>query len=39
VRLVEDRAYLFACLNAAVSIIAALGAAYAGLAIAHAIAA
>ncbi len=39
VRLVEDRAYLFACLNAAASIIAALGAAYAGLVIAHAIAA
>jgi CrcB protein len=36
-RLAEDRAYLFAALNAAASIIAALGAAYAGLAIAHAV--
>ena len=36
-RLAEDRAYLFAVLNAAASIIAALGAAYFGMAIAHAI--
>ncbi len=37
-RLVEDRAYLFAALNAGASIIAALGAAYCGLLIAQAIA-
>ncbi len=36
-RLAEDRAYLFAALNAAASIIAALGAAYFGMAIAQAI--
>jgi CrcB protein len=34
-RLAEDRAYLPAVLNAAASIIAALGAAYAGMALAH----
>ena len=38
IRLAEDRAWLLAALNAAASIIAALGAAYLGLAIAHAIA-
>ena len=38
IRLAETRAYLLAALNAAASIIAALGAAYLGLAIAHAIA-
>jgi fluoride exporter len=36
-RLAEDRAYLFAALNVAASIIAAFGAAYFGMAIAHAI--
>lgn len=36
-RLAEDRAYLLAILNAAASIIAALGAAYMGMAIAHAL--
>lgn len=36
-RLARDRAYLYAALNAAASIIAALGAAYCGLAIAQAI--
>jgi len=36
-RLAEDRAFLFAALNAAASIIAALGAAYFGMAIAQAI--
>jgi CrcB protein len=36
-RLAEDRAWLFAALNAAISIIAALGAAYLSLAIAQAI--
>jgi len=37
-RLAEDRAYLFAALNAAANIIAGLGAAYFGLAAAQAIA-
>jgi CrcB protein len=37
VRLVEDRAYLYAAVNIAASIITGLGAAYAGLAIAQAI--
>lgn len=36
-QLAKDRAYLFAALNAAASIIAALGAAYLGMAIAQAI--
>jgi CrcB protein len=36
-RLAEDRAWLFAALNAAANIIAALGAAYPGMAIAHAL--
>jgi CrcB protein len=36
-KLAEDRAYLLAALNAAASIIAALGTAYLGMAIAHAI--
>jgi fluoride exporter len=36
-RLAEDRAYLFAALNAVASIIAALGAAYFGMAVAQAI--
>jgi fluoride exporter len=36
-RLAEDRAWLFAALNAAAGIIAALGAAYFGLAIAQAV--
>jgi fluoride exporter len=36
-RLAQDRAYLFAVLNAAASIIAALGAAYLGMALAQAI--
>jgi CrcB protein len=36
-RLAGDRAYLFAALNAAASVIAALGAAYFGMAIAQAI--
>ncbi len=36
-KLAEDRAFLFAALNAAASIIAALGAAYVGMAIAQAI--
>jgi fluoride exporter len=36
-RLAEDRAWLFAALNAAASIIAALGAAYFGMAVAQAI--
>lgn len=36
-RLAEDRAYLFAAVNLAASIITALGAAYFGMAIAHAI--
>jgi CrcB protein len=38
-RLAEDRAWLFAALNTAASIIAALGAAYVGMAIAQAVAA
>jgi CrcB protein len=37
VRLAEDRAYLFAGMNAVVSIVAGLGAAYAGVALAQAI--
>ena len=37
VRLADERAYLLAALNAALSIGAALGAAYAGLAVAQAI--
>ena len=36
-RLAEDRAYLFATLNAAANIIAAIGAAYLGMALAQAI--
>lgn len=36
-KLAEDKAYLFAALNAAANIIAALGAAYLGMAIAQAI--
>lgn len=35
-RLAENRAYLFAAVNVAASVIVALGAAYAGMAIAHA---
>lgn len=37
VRLVEERAYLFAAMNAVISIIAGLGAAYTGMALAQAI--
>ena len=37
VRLAEDRAYLFAGMNAVVSIVAGLGAAYTGMALAQAI--
>ena len=37
VRLTDDRAYLMAALNVALSIAAALGAAYIGLALSHAI--
>lgn len=36
-RLAKDRAYLFAALNAAASVIAALGAAYVGMAFAQAV--
>lgn len=39
VRLLEDRAYLFAAMNALASIVAGLGAAFAGMALAQAIAA
>jgi CrcB protein len=37
VRLIEDRSYLFAAVNSAMSIVAGLGAAYTGIALAHAI--
>jgi CrcB protein len=36
-RLAQDRAYLFATLNAVASIVAGLGAAYFGMAFAHAV--
>ena len=36
-RLIEDRAYLFAAMNAVISIVAGLGAAYTGMAVARAI--
>jgi CrcB protein len=38
VRLIEDKAYLFAVMNAVMSIVAGLGAAYTGMALAQAIA-